>query len=266
MIGLMPVRLDYAIKQKAILLNTLYTVFEQEAQKFNFVCAPGCKDCCTTNLLATSVEVRALLGQYEQHGQKQDLRALIPDPTKRIWLRPHITPNEMAALCLAGKEPPEETTDYRIEPCPFLQSNGWCSIYSYRPFMCRSFYSLRPCRDYGEALVPPEFFSLTTTFMQLLEEIDVAGLYGNFFDLLAYLLDREEALAKGQDLDVPPYLLSNREAPDFAIPPEHEEYVRSVLTRLYRYKIGETTFKALLDEVKQGVGVSEALGFLGEAL
>ncbi len=265
MIGFMPVRLNYALEKKAVLVRALYEVFEDEAQKFGFICQPGCADCCTVNLLATSAECYFLLQALSEEAH-QELRERLRPFRGRSRLRPKITPNEMATLCLSGKEPPEEE-GYVMEPCPFLDEERLCRIYAWRPFACRSFFSLRPCREVGEAVIPPEFLSLTTTFMQLLEEIDLAGLYGNFFDLLDYLLEREECLKQGgEDPAIPDHLLSNREAPDFAIPPEHERYVRGILAKLYRRPIGETTFKGLLDEVKEGAQVREVLSFLGEAL
>ena len=265
MIGLMPVRLDYAVSEKILLVQTIFAVFEEEARRFPFVCEPGCADCCMVNLLATSAEAYLLLRNLSEE-ERRRLRERLEKLSGRPRLRPKITPNEMATLCLSGKEPPEEE-GYVLEPCPFLDEGALCSIYQWRPFACRSFFSLRRCREVGEAIIPPEFFSLTTTFMQLLEEADLAGLYGNFFDLLTYLLEREEHFReRGEDLAVPDHLLSNREAPDFAIPPEHEDYVRKILARLYRRPIGEETFKTLLDRVKEGAGVSEALSFLGEAL
>ena len=265
MIGFMPVRLDYALEKKALLVRALYEIFEEEAQKFGFICQPGCADCCTVNLLATSAEARFLLQALSEE-TRQELRERLKALRGHPRLRPKITPNEMATLCLSGKEPPEEE-GYTLESCPFLDEQALCRIYQWRPFACRSFFSLKRCREVGEAVIPPEFLSLTTTFMQLLEEADLAGLYGNFFDLLDYLLEREERLKQGgEDPAVPDYLLSNREAPDFAIPPEHERYVRGVLAKLYRRPIGETTFKGLLDEVKEGAQVKEALSFLGEAL
>ncbi len=260
MIGLMPVRLNYAIEKKLTLLQILFEVFEEEAQKFKFVCKPGCANCCTVNLISTSAEVYFLLNNIS-YDQRKNLEEKVKPLRGKPRLRPKITPNEMASLCLAGKQPPEDE-GYVAEVCPFLGKDQLCTIYKFRPFACRSFFSLIPCDQAKEAVIPPEFLSLITTFMQLLEEIDLAGLYGNFFDLLLYFIE----LDSQKDLPIPEELLSNREAPDFAIPPEHEEYVRKVLAKLYRKPIKEKSFKDLLDEIKEGVGVKEALSFLGEVL
>ena len=263
MIGVMPVRLDYAIAQKILLVKTLYEVLSEEAQKYPFICRAGCADCCTVNLQATSAEARFFL-QALSPEEKKDLWNRIRSLRTRPRLRPKVTPNEMAALYMAGKEPPMEE-DFVFEPCPFLGKDHLCTIYERRPFGCRSVFSLKPCRELGSAEMPPEFFSLITVFMQLLEEIDLAGLYGNFLDLLLFLLESEGQ--SPEEIIVPEELLSNREAPDFAIPPQHEDYVRQVLARLYRREVTPgQTFKSLLDEIKEGAQVKEALSFLGEAL
>ena len=261
MIGVMPVRLDHAPQEKGLLVKAVYEILEEEAQKYPFVCRAGCADCCTVNLQATSAEARLFL---QAQGDKEALLARLQPLRAGPRLRPKVTPNEMAALYMAGKEPPAED-DFIFEPCPFLEKDGRCGVYAVRPFGCRSVFSLRPCRESGMAEVPPEFFSLITVLMQLLEEIDLAGLYGNFLDLLLFLLEAEGKAP--EEIVIPDHLLSNREAPDLAIPPAHEEYVRGVLARLYRREVAPgKSFKALLDEVKEGAQVKEALSFLGEAL
>ena len=263
MIGVMPVKLDHAVEEKILLVKAVYEVLEEEARNYPFVCQAGCADCCTVNLQATSAEARYFLKGLSPE-EKKALHARLKPLRTETRLRPRVTPNEMAALYMAGKEPPEEG-EFVFKTCPFLGEDRLCTIYERRPFGCRSVFSLKPCREQGTAEVPPEFFSLITVLMQLLEEIDLAGLYGNFLDLLLFLLEAEGR--SPEEIVVPEELLSNREVPDFALPPDHEEYVRGVLARLYRRQVTpEKTFKALLDEIKEGAQVKEALSFLGEAL
>ncbi len=257
----MPVKLDVALEEKKLLLKGLYEVFEEEAGKFSFVCEPGCADCCTVNVLATGIEALNLLDSLSQEEKKRWQDRLKPYQGKER-LRPKVTPNEMAALYMAGKEPPLDE-GFCFEPCPFLDTKGLCQIYEMRPLSCRTFFSLKRCREEGEAVVPPEFFSLTMVFMQLLEEIDLAGLYGNYIDLLLFFFEKEGK--NPEELVIPPELLANREAPDFAIPPQHEDYLRPILGRLYRHPVKDKTFKDLLDEVKEKIKPKEALSFLGEA-
>ncbi len=263
MIGLMPVRLDHAITEKLQLVKCVYEALEEEAKRYPFVCQAGCADCCTVNLQATSAEARYFLEGLSSE-EKATLQEKLLSLRSQPRLRPKVTPNEMAALYMAGKEPPEED-DFVFIPCPFLGENRLCQVYERRPFGCRSVFSLKPCRELGTAEVPPEFFSLITVLMQLLEEIDLAGLYGNFLDLLSFLLESEGR--SPEEIVIPEELRSNREAPDFAIPPAHEEYVRQVLAGLYRREVYPgKSFKTLLDEIKEGAQVKEALSFLGEAL
>ncbi|AEH45068.1 protein of unknown function UPF0153 [Thermodesulfatator indicus DSM 15286] len=262
MIGLMPVKLDEAISEKKALLKALYEVFEDEVKKYPFVCRPGCADCCTVNVIATGIETILVLDSLGE-GEKGKLYSELSPLKAKERLRPKVTPNEMASFYMAGKEPPLDE-GFVFEPCPFLDEKNLCRLYEVRPLACRTFFSLKLCREAGEAVVPPEFFSLTMVFMQVLEEIDIAGVYGNFIDLLLFYLEKEKA--KPEDLVIPETILANREAPDFAIPPQHEEYVRGVLARLYKHPVGDKTFKELLDAVKARIKPKEALSFLGEAL
>ena len=263
MIGVMPVKLDHALAEKKALVETLYRVLAEEAAKYPFVCRPGCAVCCTVNIVATGAEARYFLDTLTQ-AEKEDLyRRLLPLKGARR-LRPKVTPNEMAALYMAGKEPPPDE-GFVFEPCVFLGEGARCEIYQRRPFICRTVFSLKTCQPGGEAEMPPQFFSLSMVFIQLLEEIDYAGLYGSFYDLLLFFLERER-VENPEEFSIPEELLSNREAPDFAIPPEHERYVRPILARLYREKVGDKTFKEVLDGIKEGARVQEALSFLGDAL
>ncbi|OAG27961.1 YkgJ family cysteine cluster protein [Thermodesulfatator autotrophicus] len=262
MIGLMPVKLDEALSEKKALLKALYEVFEEEVKKYSFVCQPGCADCCTVNVLATGVEALLMLDSLDQSEREELYGKLFPFKNKER-LRPKVTPNEMASFYMAGKEPPPDE-GFVFEPCPFLDEKNLCRFYEVRPLACRTFFSLKLCREAGEAIVPPEFFSLTMVFMQILEEIDIAGLYGNFLDLLLFYLEKEKTAP--EDLVIPETLLANREAPDFAIPPQHEEYVRGVLARLYKHPVQDKTFKAVLDEVKTRIKPKEALSFLGDVI
>ncbi len=257
----MPVKLNYALPKKFALLERLYQCLEEEASRYPFVCEPGCSDCCTVNLLATSAEVRYFLDSLKEQERKALLEKLSPFKGKQR-LRPKVTPNEMALFYMSGKEPPADE-GFVFEPCPFLKDN-LCSIYERRAFVCRTFFSLKKCQQTREAEAPPEFLTLSTVLMQLLEEIDLAGLYGNFLDLLLFFLENEGT--PPEEIVIPEELLSNREAPDFAIPLQYERYVRQFLARLYREPVGDKTFKEVLDEIKEGAQVKEALSFLGEAL
>ncbi len=263
MIGIMPVKLDYALEEKKALVERLYHLLAEEATRYPFVCKPGCAVCCTVNILATGAEARYFLDSLQPEEKEALYQKLLPlkgGPR----LRPKVTPNEMAAIYMAGKEPPPDE-GFVYEPCLFLGQDARCQIYQRRPFICRTVFSLKTCQMGNEAVMPPEFFSLSTVLIQLLEEIDFAGLYGSFYDLLLFFLERERA-PEPEAVTIPEELLANREAPDFAIPPEHERYVRGVLSRLYREKIGDKTFKEILDEIKEGAQLKEALSFLGDAL
>ncbi|MBX6423949.1 YkgJ family cysteine cluster protein [Thermosulfurimonas sp. F29] len=248
-----PVKPDYAYPEKRELLEALYDFVEEEAARFEFVCRRGCSHCCTTHLWLTSLEARYLRETLAPELEER-LLSLSPYP------RPGSTPNTMALFLMRGKDPPP---DYpaEVKPCPLLTDEGLCAVYPRRPLTCRLMFSLRPCAENGEAEVPPDFLGLSSLLFQLVEEVDVGGVYGHLSDQVRFLRDLEAGTE-----EVPEWLLGNREAPDLAYSPE-EEYLRGALSRLYRRKLPSgKTFKELLDEIKEGFGPREALSFLDEIL
>ena len=247
------VRPDYAYSAKLELLNSLYRFVEDEAKNFEFACGPGCSSCCTTHLWTTSLEARYL-------------KEILPSELEARFLalkeypRPGTTPNTMALLLMQGKNPPEDQMT-ALSPCPLLSSQNLCSVYERRPLTCRVMFSQVKCELSGEAIMPSEFLALSSLLFQLVEELDVGGVYGHLVDQIKFLKDLEDG---GQD--VPEWLLGNREAPDLAYGPE-EEYLRRALSRLYRLRLPSgKTFKERLDQLKEDFGPREALTFLDDLL
>ncbi|OAQ20273.1 YkgJ family cysteine cluster protein [Thermosulfurimonas dismutans] len=253
MTAFITVKPDYAYAEKLELLKGLYHFIENEAKNFGFVCSPGCNSCCTTYLWTTSLEARYLK------------EVLTPELEARLlalkeYPRPGSTPNTMAFLLMQGKNPPEDQMA-NLGPCPLLSSENLCLAYERRPLTCRVMFSKTKCELSGEAIMPPEFLGLSSLLFQLIEELDVGGVYGHLIDQIKFLRDLEAGAQ-----EVPEWLLGNREAPDLAYSPE-EEYLRKALSRLYRLKLPSgKTFKEHLDEIKEGFGQREALSFLDEIL
>ncbi|RUM87596.1 MAG: hypothetical protein DSZ24_05895 [Thermodesulfatator sp.] len=245
------VRPDYAYPQKRELLEALYAFVEEEARKYSFVCRPGCHHCCTTHLWVTTLEARYLLEDLPQELEK-GLFTLSDYP------RPGTSPNAMALFLMRGKSPPEDRPG-KVRTCPLLTPEGLCAVYPRRPLSCRVMFSRVPCEISGEAEVPPEFLGLASLLFQLVEELDVGGLYGHLVDAIRFWRELEKGVE-----EVPEWLLGNREAPDLAYLPE-EDSLREALVRLYRRKLSSgQTFKGLLDQIKEEFGPREALSFLDE--
>lgn len=71
------------------------------------VCMKGCSHCCSIDIYISTLEAAYI----SEHTKK-------PYNTTSPYTRGHTT------------------------PCPFLASDGACSIYDYRPFNCRTFHTL----------------------------------------------------------------------------------------------------------------------------
>jgi Fe-S-cluster containining protein len=104
-------------------------------KKFTFVCAPGCTKCCTHNILISTLEGFYILSYLGDRHKSRLLEKLVSSK----YLRPTLTPNEVAHYCLRGIEPPTEDNTFIIAPCPLLDGK-MCPIYEVRPFNCRSFF------------------------------------------------------------------------------------------------------------------------------
>ncbi len=251
--SLVNVNPNYAYSAKKELLEALYAFVEEESRRFSFICQPGCNTCCTTHLWVTTLEAQYLREALDRSLLERWL-------TLQNYPRPATTPNTMALLLMQGREIPEDHPG-EIRPCPLLRPDGLCPVYPRRPLSCRLMASQKPCKTAGEAQVPPEFLALSSLLFQLIEELDVGGLYGHLVDQLRFL----EELSKGLE-EVPDFLLGNREAPDLAYLPE-EEFLRQALSRLYRRPLPSgKSFKEILDEIKEGFGPRQALSFLDEIL
>lgn len=126
--------------------------------------------------------------------------------------------------------------------------------------MCRIMVSFKKCAPSQPAELSEELYLMGILSMQIVENIDLCGLYGNLFDLLNFLSD----LKKGKAEEIPPHLLSNVEFEELPLLPE-EKALRSWVGGLYRREVMEgKTFRELLDEIKEKLKEKESLSFLRE--
>lgn len=254
-IGVRPVKIGYALEKKLKLLKAFYDFYENLTEEMDFACKPGCHLCCTPNVTLTSLEGFYILRSIKKN--QYDLLSRLKKSSQIERFRPIFTPNALALMCLRGEEIPEEPS-YGSGFCPLLENN-LCLIYSVRPFACRSFLSKIRCDLSREAVVDPWFFDLNTVFMQILEWLDIGGVYGNLIDLLPFLAMWEK------DPDsiktIPAFLLSNHPLPEFAIPEESNK-IRPFLGSLYRLRVEEKPFKKWLDEIESSFNQEEPLSFL----
>lgn len=205
------------------LISDIFEVFSEASAGIAFACGPGCATCCTRSVTLTTAEGQLIVDFLHEVG------ACLPElPRDPVPLRPALTSNGLAALCLAGKEMPEESeSPWLFEPCFFLK-DGLCSIYPVRPFACRSFGSTVNCADSSMAEVPEWLATLTIVTSQLLEDMDQGGGWGNLADVLAFLDDRQDETAR---LAARARLLPNLNIPGLLVLPEERPIIDRFLAK-----------------------------------
>ena len=198
----------------------IYEAFTEELAGLDFACGPGCATCCTRSVTLTTAEGRMIVDFLQQAGR--DLPELPRDP---VPLRPALTGNGFAALCLVGEEVPEESeSPWLFEPCFFLK-DGLCTIYPVRPFACRCFASIVNCGESTMAESPEWFVTLAIVTNQLLEDLDRGGFWGNLADLLAFL-------GSGQGEAASYRLLPNLPLPGLLVIPEERPRIDRFLAKI----------------------------------
>lgn len=211
-------------------LNQVYLLFENVTSDLSLACKEKCADCCTCNVTATSLEMAYLFDRVNDK-EKQALETRLNVMVKGSRYRPAQTTNGFAHACMTGQKVHDENNDPSWGACPFLEED-LCTIYHVRPFGCRSMMSQQVCKNAGYANMPPLALTINTIFLQYIEHLDAGGISGNFFDLLAQLLDLDLALENPQDFDKTELFVRNREIPALMIPPEHRSQTASIVRSL----------------------------------
>ncbi len=207
-----------------MVIADIYEVFAEESASIDFACGPGCATCCTRSVTLTTAEGRLIVDFLRAAG-----RGLPELPRDRRPLRPVLTNNGLAALCLAGQEAPAEAeSPWLFEPCFFLK-DGLCAIYQVRPFACRSFGSTVNCKKSAMAEAPEWFVTLAIVTNQLLEDLDLGGCWGNVADVLAFL---DGEAGEAASLAARDRLLPNRPLPGLLVLPEERPLVDRFLARV----------------------------------
>ncbi len=208
-------------------LEQLYGFYHTFLKGYPFACTPGCSTCCTKNVLATSLEMEFILSDP---GAKTALVAALKgmDPDSFGHYRPNITINESAQYYLRMEEPPSEGGEGQApatsNPCPLLSPKGLCTIYERRPFSCRAMVSSARCREEGEAEMEPFILTVNLAIQQIIEHLDQGGLYGNMWDLAAWMVDGTDRA----------HLRENQPLPGFLITPMERGRFMAFLRRLSR--------------------------------
>ena len=220
------------VLDKLDILGEIYQIYETFSRRLSVACVRGCATCCTQNVTMTTLEGYRIVEHLISAGRVSLFQRLHRSATQGRF-QPRITTNELAALCLQGKDVPEEENTWPLADCPFL-SNNECLIYSERPFGCRCFFSKQKCEEIASAVVDPLLLTVNTVFLQFTEHIDEGGLLGNMTDVLLFLeseTQRKHYEVKAS-MNHQAGLPVNRSIPGLLVPPEHHLRIQSILQEL----------------------------------
>jgi hypothetical protein len=225
-----PMDLNHRCEQ----LKSIYAVYDAYTADIQKACRKHCASCCTCNVTGTTLEAW-LIHDYLCSGAA-DISGIYKTlsrsaPPRRF--QPRVTINAMAALCMRGRELPEELNDPAAGGCP-LMDGDICPIYDVRPFGCRAMLSTAVCDLAAEACMPPLVLTINNIIMQYIEALDQPGASGNLIDLLFFFSDPaacrayENRLANSWSQP----LLANQSMPVLMIPSEHRGAVQPLLRSL----------------------------------
>ncbi len=206
------------------ILEKIYPLYEKAMAETKVVCREKCADCCTCNVVVTSLETAFILHSMDTESLA-DLKQRLEEkfPVKRYI--PKMTTNQFAAYCLSGQEIPDEENNPDWGKCPFLEEDC-CTLYLLRPFGCRSMMSQVNCGKTGYAQVPPLALTITNIFLQYIEHLDYKGFSGNLSDMLALDIHNYEKP------DTPRLFIRNMKIPRLMVPPEHRSAVAPLLKQI----------------------------------
>lgn len=210
----------------------IYHAYDSLSPQTPLACEKGCADCCTRNVILTSLETVHILTWLTSTGKGNLLTGASLDPGKKRFI-PKVTINGLAALCLRGETPPDEDNDPSWGKCPFLR-HDICTIYHARPFACRSMGSTVSCKDKGFAELDDFMVTVNEVFMQYIEHIDQLGSTGNLTDMLIFFKhpENQKKYIDNTRLPWPENILKNTAVPALMIPPQYREKIRPLLAEL----------------------------------
>ena len=98
------------VSAKLHILDQIYGIYETFSAGLTVACVRGCAACCTQNVTMTTLEGYRIVGDLVSTGQV-DLFLLLRRSAQQERFQPSVTTNALAALCMEGKDPPEENHD-----------------------------------------------------------------------------------------------------------------------------------------------------------
>jgi hypothetical protein len=222
------------IKRRCDQLKSIYAIYDEFVAGTQKACRKHCALCCTCNVTGTTLE-GWLIHDYLRSGGSDPVVILetLPTIAPAHRFQPRVTINGMAALCMQGRELPDELNDPAAGGCPLIEDDI-CPIYEVRPFGCRAMLSTVACNIEAEAWMPPLVLSVNNIVMQFIEALDRPGASANLLDLLVFFSDpvQRRAYENRQNHPWPQPLVPNQSIPVLMIPPEHRKAVQPLLRSL----------------------------------
>ena len=220
------------LNSKLVILDRIYGVYDEFAANLNLACKKYCAECCTHNVIMTTLEGYLMARHIILYGQSSLFENIEKSTPKRRF-QPQTTTNRLADICIKGKDPPKKENDYLRGSCPLLKDNQ-CPIYRARPFGCRCFVSKHDCREKGYAEVDSLVLTVNNLFLQFIENVDFQGFSGNLIDILTFMASKKNRhnykmnTLENPDADIIP----NLKIKVLMIPPEHRIKIKPILNTL----------------------------------
>jgi Fe-S-cluster containining protein len=202
-------------------IKKIYQLYKKALADIDVVCREGCADCCTCNVIVTSLETAFLVRSLDSK-ELADVKQRMEEKFPGERYIPKMTTNQFACYCVSGQEIPEEENNPDWGKCPFLEEDR-CTLYRVRPFGCRSMMSQVDCGKIGFAQVPPLALTITNIFLQYIEHLDYQGVSGNLSDMVALYLEKSET---------PRGFIGNMKIKALLVPPEHRCAVAPLLKQM----------------------------------
>lgn len=238
------------LKEK--ILKVIYEKYDEYTKKENFFCHKGCSLCCTQNVVITEIEGNII---YDFILKNRNVSWLVEKLKTQKEAKPiSLTTNGFARKCIeqaAEEDEPNEPLVYG--KCPFL-AESICTIYTVRPFSCRSFYSKENCAKHKTATINEEHLVINTVTQQIIEHLGQKGYWGHLLDVLLAMIEKK---GNGETIahSLPPEIIKKAQKdiliaepiPGFLLKPEEIEYVSNYLQTIMFEKIGTRTVEEILN-------------------
>lgn len=194
--------------------------------KGSYACQKGCHTCCTQDVTITGLEGDLILQYLEENNKNLPL----PNPDA-CAKKPTLTTNDYVQQFIDKcPEPLSGMAEDYSRACPFL-TNGQCSIYPARPYMCRGFMSIHNCMTQGFADVPPQIPAFNTVMQQVIEHLSAGRPWGLLTDVLRVIADQKEI--EGTQKLTTSRLLTCRKAPGFLLTSAEKRQLRKMLKKVH---------------------------------